>query len=187
MSSHPQMGDTRLLGCRPLDFENANVLQQLRCGGVLEAVRISCAGFPTKFPFEDFVDHFWNLVRHPGNVRLPAVRPAPHASPAAPPQGPPILLHATPARAGARLQGGRQQRGAQILIWWSLCQVPELLARDDLDDAQLARAICAKARMQGFQVGKSKVRPGAAGSSWKSLSHGLSARDAALALRDCLS
>ncbi|KAK9844720.1 hypothetical protein WJX74_005896 [Apatococcus lobatus] len=47
---------------RPMDFENINVLHQLRCGGVLEAVRISCAGFPTKIPFIDFVDHFWNLV-----------------------------------------------------------------------------------------------------------------------------
>lgn len=25
-------------------------------------MRISCAGFPTKMPYEDFVDHFWNLV-----------------------------------------------------------------------------------------------------------------------------
>ena len=47
---------------RPLQFENTNVLHQLRCGGVLEAVRISCAGFPTKTLYEDFVDHFWNLV-----------------------------------------------------------------------------------------------------------------------------
>lgn len=43
-------------------FENNNVLHQLRCGGVLEAVRISCAGFPTKTPYPDFIDHFWNLV-----------------------------------------------------------------------------------------------------------------------------
>ena len=50
------------LTCRPMDFENINVLHQLRCGGVLEAVRISCAGYPTKTPYEDFVDHFWNLV-----------------------------------------------------------------------------------------------------------------------------
>lgn len=28
----------------PMNFDNPNVLQQLRCGGVLEAVRISCAG-----------------------------------------------------------------------------------------------------------------------------------------------
>lgn len=47
---------------RPMLFESQNVLQQLRCGGVLEAVRISCAGYPTKLPYEDFVDHFWNLV-----------------------------------------------------------------------------------------------------------------------------
>lgn len=30
--------------------------------GVLEAVRISCAGFPNKRPFPDFVDHFWSLA-----------------------------------------------------------------------------------------------------------------------------
>lgn len=35
---------------------------QLRCGGVLEAVRISCAGYPTKLPFLDFIEHFW-MVR----------------------------------------------------------------------------------------------------------------------------
>jgi myosin-5 len=33
---------------RPMLFENANVLHQLRCGGVLEAVRISCAGYPSR-------------------------------------------------------------------------------------------------------------------------------------------
>lgn len=30
--------------------------------GVLEAVRISCAGFPSKRPFPDFADHFWTLA-----------------------------------------------------------------------------------------------------------------------------
>ena len=45
-----------------MDFENGNVLQQLRCGGVLEAVRISCAGFPTKMPYEvDFLFLLWLL------------------------------------------------------------------------------------------------------------------------------
>ena len=48
--------------CRPSEFENVNTLHQLRCGGVLEAVRISCAGYPTKTPYPDFVDHFWNLA-----------------------------------------------------------------------------------------------------------------------------
>lgn len=48
-------------GNQPMEFENANVLMQLRCGGVLEAVRISCAGYPTKPFYEEFVDHFWPL------------------------------------------------------------------------------------------------------------------------------
>ena len=33
---------------KPSSFESANVLQQLRCGGVLEAIRISCAGYPSR-------------------------------------------------------------------------------------------------------------------------------------------
>ncbi|KAL6769329.1 MYO1 [Auxenochlorella protothecoides x Auxenochlorella symbiontica] len=52
---------------RPARFENTNVLHQLRCGGVLEAVRISCAGYPTKLPYDAFADHFWPLaVDSPG-------------------------------------------------------------------------------------------------------------------------
>jgi len=47
---------------KPALFENKNSLHQLRCGGVLEAVRISCAGFPSKRPYPDFVDHFWPLA-----------------------------------------------------------------------------------------------------------------------------
>ncbi|KAK6164334.1 hypothetical protein DH2020_001198 [Rehmannia glutinosa] len=43
---------------KPAIFENHNVLQQLRCGGVMEAIRISCAGYPTKRPFIEFVDRF---------------------------------------------------------------------------------------------------------------------------------
>jgi len=47
---------------KPLLFENAYNLHQLRCGGVLEAIRISCAGYPSKRLYEDFVDHFWMLA-----------------------------------------------------------------------------------------------------------------------------
>ncbi|KAF3791934.1 Myosin-8 [Nymphaea thermarum] len=43
---------------KPSIFENTNVLQQLRCGGVLEAIRISCAGYPTRRTFDEFVDRF---------------------------------------------------------------------------------------------------------------------------------
>uniref|UniRef100_A0A5B6YSU4 Putative Myosin 2 isoform 2 n=1 Tax=Davidia involucrata TaxID=16924 RepID=A0A5B6YSU4_DAVIN len=47
---------------KPAIFENNNVLQQLRCGGVMEAIRISCAGFPTRRPFFEFVDRFGILA-----------------------------------------------------------------------------------------------------------------------------
>uniref|UniRef100_A0A7N0TP54 Myosin-6-like n=1 Tax=Kalanchoe fedtschenkoi TaxID=63787 RepID=A0A7N0TP54_KALFE len=47
---------------KPAIFENKNVLQQLRCGGVMEAIRISCAGYPTKKPFYEFVNRFGILA-----------------------------------------------------------------------------------------------------------------------------
>ncbi|KAL6909325.1 hypothetical protein ACP4OV_001606 [Aristida adscensionis] len=43
---------------KPGIFENSNVLQQLRCGGVLEAIRISCLGYPTRRAFLEFVNRF---------------------------------------------------------------------------------------------------------------------------------
>ncbi|KAE8685583.1 hypothetical protein F3Y22_tig00111095pilonHSYRG00142 [Hibiscus syriacus] len=43
---------------KPGIFEKINVLQQLRCGGVLEAIRISCAGFPSRKSFREFIDRF---------------------------------------------------------------------------------------------------------------------------------
>ncbi|KAL8152977.1 hypothetical protein V2J09_010737 [Rumex salicifolius] len=43
---------------KPFIFENSNVLQQLRCGGVMEAIRISCAGYPTRRTFHDFLSRF---------------------------------------------------------------------------------------------------------------------------------
>ncbi|XP_071726546.1 myosin-12 [Rutidosis leptorrhynchoides] len=47
---------------KPGIFENDNVLNQLRCGGVLEAIRISCAGYPTKRSFDDFLERFGMLA-----------------------------------------------------------------------------------------------------------------------------
>lgn len=47
---------------KPAVFENANIMQQLRCGGVLEAIRISCAGYPTRRPFFEFVNRFGLLA-----------------------------------------------------------------------------------------------------------------------------
>ncbi|WZY81644.1 hypothetical protein YC2023_028028 [Brassica napus] len=72
---------------KPSIFENDTVLNQLRCGvskpkvlrllfeqvqkpicvseqGVLEAIRISCAGYPTKRAFDEFLDRFVMLATH---------------------------------------------------------------------------------------------------------------------------
>ncbi|XP_020236584.1 myosin-15 isoform X2 [Cajanus cajan] len=43
---------------QPQKFENTSVIHQLRCGGVLEAVRISLAGYPTRRIYSEFVDRF---------------------------------------------------------------------------------------------------------------------------------
>lgn len=47
---------------KPAIFENLNVIQQLRCGGVLEAIRISCAGYPTRRSFDEFLLRFGVLA-----------------------------------------------------------------------------------------------------------------------------
>ncbi|KAL8170460.1 hypothetical protein V2J09_022264 [Rumex salicifolius] len=47
---------------KPAIFENVNVIQQLRCGGVLEAIRISCAGYPTRKTFFEFLLRFGVLA-----------------------------------------------------------------------------------------------------------------------------
>eukprot|EP01018_Ginkgo_biloba_P004121 Gb_41099 [translate_table: standard] len=47
---------------KPSIFENFNIIQQLRCGGVLEAIRISCAGYPTRRTFDEFLDRFGFLA-----------------------------------------------------------------------------------------------------------------------------
>ncbi|KAI5398296.1 hypothetical protein KIW84_063906 [Lathyrus oleraceus] len=43
---------------KPAIFENINIRHQLRCGGVLEAIRISCAGYPTRRAFVEFANRF---------------------------------------------------------------------------------------------------------------------------------
>ncbi|KAF5188692.1 Myosin-11 [Thalictrum thalictroides] len=47
---------------KPGIFENVNVMQQLRSGGVLEAIRISCAGYPSRRTFNDFLKRFGVLA-----------------------------------------------------------------------------------------------------------------------------
>lgn len=42
-------------------FEPKNIVSQLRCGGVLEAVRVSRAGYPTRYPHEVFTARYYIL------------------------------------------------------------------------------------------------------------------------------
>jgi myosin heavy subunit len=49
----------------PHYFEPKNVVEQLRCGGVLEAVRVSRAGYPTRYPHDVFLARYYIL----GNTR----------------------------------------------------------------------------------------------------------------------
>lgn len=49
------------------EFQPQQVLGQLRACGVLETIRISCAGYPTRWTYEEFVERsvliFWALKR----------------------------------------------------------------------------------------------------------------------------
>ncbi|KAL5796564.1 hypothetical protein ACOSQ2_001384 [Xanthoceras sorbifolium] len=47
---------------KPAIFEKTNVMQQLRSGGVLEAIRIKCAGYPTHKTFIEFLHRFGILA-----------------------------------------------------------------------------------------------------------------------------
>lgn len=44
------------------EFEPNMVLAQLRACGVLETIRISCAGYPSRWTFEEFADRYYSLV-----------------------------------------------------------------------------------------------------------------------------
>ena len=44
------------------EFEPPMVLSQLRACGVLETIRISCLGYPSRWTFEEFADRYYALV-----------------------------------------------------------------------------------------------------------------------------
>ncbi|OBZ84954.1 Myosin-2A [Choanephora cucurbitarum] len=44
------------------EFDPNMVLSQLRACGVLETIRISCAGYPSRWTFEEFADRYFALV-----------------------------------------------------------------------------------------------------------------------------
>ncbi|KAH8829695.1 myosin 5 [Flagelloscypha sp. PMI_526] len=47
---------------RPWEFQPQSVLGQLRACGVLETIRISCAGYPTRWTYEEFAERYYMLV-----------------------------------------------------------------------------------------------------------------------------
>ncbi|KAI5308101.1 Myosin type-2 heavy chain 1, partial [Ascosphaera atra] len=49
-------------GKEPWKFEGPMVLNQLRACGVLETVRISCAGYPTRWTYEEFAMRYYMLT-----------------------------------------------------------------------------------------------------------------------------
>ncbi|OUM56656.1 hypothetical protein PIROE2DRAFT_21595 [Piromyces sp. E2] len=44
------------------EFEPMMVLSQLRACGVLETIRISCAGYPTRWTFPEFIERYYLLI-----------------------------------------------------------------------------------------------------------------------------
>ena len=42
-------------------FEDFKVIEQLRCGGVIEAVRMCRESYPSRFPHEEFIASFSSI------------------------------------------------------------------------------------------------------------------------------
>ncbi len=42
-------------------FEDFKVIEQLRCGGVIEAVRMCRESYPSRFPHEEFITTFSSI------------------------------------------------------------------------------------------------------------------------------
>ncbi|KIY51122.1 hypothetical protein FISHEDRAFT_64621 [Fistulina hepatica ATCC 64428] len=57
---------------RPWEFQPAQVLGQLRACGVLETIRISCAGYPSRWTYEEFAQRYYMLL--PSSVWQPMIQ-----------------------------------------------------------------------------------------------------------------
>ncbi|KAK0197407.1 myosin 5 [Armillaria mellea] len=57
---------------KPWEFQPQQVLGQLRACGVLETIRISCAGYPTRWTYEEFAERYYMLV--PSSVWQPLIQ-----------------------------------------------------------------------------------------------------------------
>lgn len=52
----------------PVEMDQKMVISQLRCAGVIEAIRISRAAYPNRLQHEDILDKFWLFVPHEGST-----------------------------------------------------------------------------------------------------------------------
>ena len=59
---------------KPDTFDPRMIVDQLRCGGVLEAVRVSRAGYPTRYPHELFRNRYYVLGKAEDMRRTPKKR-----------------------------------------------------------------------------------------------------------------
>ncbi|KAF9496078.1 hypothetical protein BDN71DRAFT_1446807 [Pleurotus eryngii] len=57
---------------KPWEFTPQQVLGQLRACGVLETIRISCAGYPTRWIYEEFAERYYMLV--PSSIWQPMIQ-----------------------------------------------------------------------------------------------------------------
>ncbi|KAL4420012.1 hypothetical protein ABPG75_007110 [Micractinium tetrahymenae] len=121
---------------RPGNLVPEYVLEQLRAGGVLEAVRIACAGFPTRKPFMHFAQRYALLLPEaPANGRAAPSRPASAAS-------------AASERSNGTGGGAVPLTPSGFVDWFAL---------NETQTADLARRILYASQLEGWQMGKSCV------------------------------
>jgi len=58
---------------RPFDFNSIRAVQQLRACGVLETIRISAAGFPSRWTYGDFF-HRYRVLVHSKDINFDSLR-----------------------------------------------------------------------------------------------------------------
>ncbi|KAG7269502.1 hypothetical protein CRUP_014744, partial [Coryphaenoides rupestris] len=69
----------------PFVFDPKRAVQQLRACGVLETIRISAAGYPSRWTYEEFFNRYRVLLREPGQVLASCRRALPRLLPPADP------------------------------------------------------------------------------------------------------
>ncbi|KAK3027503.1 hypothetical protein RJ639_040218, partial [Escallonia herrerae] len=123
---------------RPHKFENQSILHQLRCGGVLEAVRISLAGYPTRKTYDEFVDRFGLIAMEIMDGRLTEA-----TGKVTRPKGDLLLDIASHCGNSCILEEQEARKAfANVCIY---------------DEIYITEKILQKLRLENFQLGRTKV------------------------------